>query len=583
MKRLLAFIIALSAASVATAKNTLPIYAPTNSGTAGQVLISQGVGKAPKWDAGGGVDTNTVQSIIQRNIDTNHVASVEKLNEKRDMTNRVWIASEFTDWNFDSFDQDDLKDIVTNKTLYPNGVLYFNGTKWQCLYGTKPTDEWELYSVDTNTDPDTLSVWIRWDHRYDARIAYGEAVRTKLVDQVNLAIDTDLTNLKNEIDAQKRGIKDFYVPEYLVEDYVPWHYRYSAISATRFQYKTGGGRLIQGLVSGTWYTIMETDETGRLTLMAEGLHFRGATPSIGDKVAQLYDEIVLYLDARREFQTNLVYTTNDNGKVLGVVSNKMQWVEQTGGTNSTDTLILNGDEDLITGPYVIPHGYGETGQVLISQGTNNPPTWSDHPVMVLNGTDTNYVGACVIPQGYGQKGQILVSKGTNDPPEWSDQPIMVMNGTITNSVGPVIIPGGYGQNGQLLVSNGTNTPTWLVSGTAEQILVSNGANKQPAWKGTETPTFTKSSYVSTGNITMKKFGKVVTINFQNFCVSSTSSGMLIGTISTCKPSGQRATVLCRTDGGTALITVNSEGNVNAWNLTSGTTYAYYGSLTYIIE
>lgn len=121
------------------------------------------------------------------------------------------------------------------------------------------------------------------------------------------------------------------------------------------------------------------------------------------------------------------------------------------------------------------------------------------------------------------------------------------------------------------------------SGTAGQFLSSNGSNAAPTWRGTETITFTPSAYVGGGTIQARRFGNVITINFEGLWLSSTSSGVEIGSISSGFPPKQRACTVCRTNGTAGLIVVMTTGKLQAWNISSGSANAVWGSITYIVE
>lgn len=98
-----------------------------------------------------------------------------------------------------------------------------------------------------------------------------------------------------------------------------------------------------------------------------------------------------------------------------------------------------------------PTNSGTAGQVLISKGAGKSPEWGEGgigntTVLELNGGPEEIVGSMVIPQGYGESNQVLKSNGPLHQPSW----------------GNIVCPNEYGESGQILKSNGgTTPPSWV--------------------------------------------------------------------------------------------------------------------------
>jgi len=108
------------------------------------------------------------------------------------------------------------------------------------------------------------------------------------------------------------------------------------------------------------------------------------------------------------------------------------------------------------------------GKVLITNGPNNPPSWSSHVKNLSDGSIGNIPFqasvnvTAFIPNG--TAGQVLTSNGDHQP---------YYGDNIANIRG--------GVSGNLMYQSATDTTSFLTNGTAGQVLTSNGANP-PTWE-----------------------------------------------------------------------------------------------------
>ena len=208
---------------------------------------------------------------------------------------------------------------------------------------------------------------------------------------------------------------------------------------------------------------------------------------------------------------------------------------------------------------------GIAGQVLTSNGTGFAPTYQPAPSGTVAGGGTglnilNPVGGVLIANGVnpinittaGTTGQVLTSNGTGIAPSF--QNASSSSGTVPN--------GGTGQSTltthAVLIGEGTSPINQVGPGTAGQLLTSNGASLDPSFQ--PLPTITVAGG-GTGLTTLFAHGLLVGAGTSNVVSVSpgTANQVLVSNGASADPTFQNLPTITVPSGGTGTTTLTNHG------------------------
>lgn len=183
------------------------------------------------------------------------------------------------------------------------------------------------------------------------------------------------------------------------------------------------------------------------------------------------------------------------------------YADEAGHTKNILTVVLNGSTRTFNGSANInlgtiyaPTSSGNSGQIPVSNGSGNAPSWSDERVASINGS-TNRGQAIYPPTSRGTDGYVWTSNGNNQNPSWQEPIITSVQGS-SGSGQAIYPPTSQGTDGYLWESNGDSVPSWqqpIITkvngattrgrevfaptsyGDTGQVLVSNGTGRAPSW------------------------------------------------------------------------------------------------------
>lgn len=169
------------------------------------------------------VDDKTQWGQIKGDL-TNQLDLVAKLNEKRDLTNKIWQAELKSEWTFTMPDVYDatLEAILKDKTRYPDGVLYYStsDSSWKSKLGEEVSDEYMIYYITPESDPNATSVEVVYGSTttwISVRVVFSRTVQRK----EEFVITSEMTHAITNAVKNKRDILDLDMPFCIKDEYLP--------------------------------------------------------------------------------------------------------------------------------------------------------------------------------------------------------------------------------------------------------------------------------------------------------------------------------------------------------------------------